>query len=43
MGHEGFRDTLYYIHILPDKFLASNSVNWERIESVKLEEDIWKI
>lgn len=41
MGHEDFRDTLYYIHILPDNLLSSKGVNWEQIESIGLEEDIW--
>lgn len=41
MGHEDARDTLYYIHILPENLLSSKSVNWDQIESVGLEE-IWK-
>lgn len=43
MGHEEFRDTLYYVHILPEHLLSSNHVNWGQIESVGLEESIWKI
>ena len=42
MGHEEFRDTLYYVHILPERLLSSNHVNWGQIESVGLEESIWK-
>lgn len=42
MGHEDFRDTLYYVHILPDNLLSSKGVNWEQIESVGLEEEIWE-
>lgn len=41
MGHEDIRDTLYYIHILPENLLSSKGVNWEQIESVGLEEEIW--
>lgn len=43
MGHEEFRDTLYYVHILPEHLLSSNHVDWEKIESVGLEDSIWKI
>ncbi len=43
MGHEEFRDTLYYVHILPEHLLASNHVNWEQIESVGLEDGIWNL
>jgi hypothetical protein len=41
MGHEDIKDTLYYIHILPENLLSSKGVNWQQIESVSLEEDIW--
>lgn len=41
MGHEDFRDTLYYVHILPERLLASANVNWEQIESAGLGEDVW--
>ena len=41
MGHEDFRDTLYYVHILPENLLSSKGVNWEQIESVGLEEEVW--
>ena len=41
MGHEEFRDTLYYVHILPDNLLSSPQVNWKQIESVGLEDNIW--
>ena len=42
MGHEDFRDTLYYVHILPENLLTSKNVDWNQIESVGLEETIWK-
>ncbi len=41
MGHEDFRDTLYYIHILPERILMSNAIDWAQIESVGLEDSIW--
>lgn len=43
MGHEEFRDTLYYVHILPEHLLSSNHVDWEQIELVGLEDSIWNI
>ncbi len=43
MGHEEFRDTLYYVHILPENLLSSDRVDWEQIESVGLEDSIWSI
>jgi len=43
MGHEEFRDTLYYVHILPEHLLSSNHVDWKQIESVGLEDSIWRI
>lgn len=43
MGHEDFRDTLYYIHILPERILMSNAIDWAQIESIGLEETIWNL
>lgn len=43
MGHEDFRDTLYYIHILPERILMSNAIDWAQIESVGLEDSIWNL
>lgn len=42
MGHEEYRDALYYVHILPGNLLSSKNVNWNQIESVGLKETIWK-
>lgn len=42
MGHEEIRDTLYYVHILPDNLLSSETVDWKQIESIGLEYNIWK-
>jgi len=42
MGHERFEDTAYYIHLLPDRLLASPGVDWDHIDSVGLKEDIWQ-
>lgn len=41
MGHEDFRHTLYYVHILPGNLLSSKGVNWDQIESVGLKEKVW--
>lgn len=41
MGHEDFRDTLYYVHILPERLLASVNVDWDQIESVGLGDEVW--
>jgi integrase len=41
MGHEDFRDTLYYVHILPERILMSNAIDWAQIESVGLEDSVW--
>ena len=43
MGHEDFRDTLYYIHILPERILMSSAIDWAQIESVGLEDSIWNL
>ncbi len=42
MGHEKFEDTAYYIHILPDRLLKSPGVDWEAIDRIGLEVDLWK-
>ena len=42
MGHEKFEDTAYYIHILPDRLLKSPGVDWESIDKIGLEVDLWK-
>lgn len=42
MGHVRFEDTAYYIHILPNRLVNSPNVNWEYIDSINLEDDIWK-
>jgi len=30
MGHANFSDTAYYIHLLPEKLVRSESIDWER-------------
>ena len=42
MGHQSFSDTVYYIHLLPDRLMKSPGINWERIDRVGLEVDLWK-
>lgn len=34
MGHAGFEDTAYYIHLLPERLLSSARIDWERLNSV---------
>lgn len=34
MGHAGFKDTLYYIHLLPENLLKSAAIDWDRFEAV---------
>lgn len=41
MGHEHFEDTAYYIHIIPDRLLASTGVDWEKLDSAIPEVRIW--
>jgi len=41
MGHARFEDTAYYIHLLPDRLLSSPGVDWEAIDRIGLEGDIW--
>lgn len=41
MGHQSFSDTVYYIHLLPDRLMKSPGINWEKIDQVGLEVDLW--
>jgi integrase len=34
MGHSGFKDTLYYIHLLPGNLRRSSAVDWNRFEDI---------
>ncbi|MCR2018208.1 hypothetical protein NSB04_00345 [Blautia pseudococcoides] len=34
MGHAGFKDALYYIHLLPENLLRSAAIDWDRFEAV---------
>lgn len=31
MGHSNFNETAYYIHLLPENLLRSESVNWDKM------------
>ena len=42
MGHQSFSDTVYYIHLLPDRLMKSPGIDWEKIDHVGLEVDLWK-
>jgi integrase/recombinase XerD len=39
MGHTGFEDTAYYIHLLPEKLLSSTRINWEKFNAMIPEVD----
>lgn len=41
MGHQSFSDTVYYIHLLPDRLMKSPGIDWEKIDRVGLEVDLW--
>lgn len=39
MGHTNFTDTAYYIHLLPERLLASTQINWEKLNALIPEVD----
>ena len=41
MGHQSFSDTVYYIHLLPDRLMKSPGIDWEKIDQVGLEVGLW--
>lgn len=34
MGHSDFKDTAYYIHLLPERLLKTKGINWERFQKL---------
>lgn len=34
MGHACFSDTAYYIHLMPEKLLASDAVDWKKLNAL---------
>lgn len=34
MGHAGFEDTAYYIHLLPERLLPSARIDWGRLDAM---------
>ena len=34
MGHSDFKDTAYYIHLLPERLLKTTAVNWDRFQTL---------
>jgi len=42
MGHEHIEDTVYYIHILPERLVNSPGVNWELMDSIMPEVSVWE-
>jgi integrase/recombinase XerD len=41
MGHAHFSDTVYYIHLLPEKLLRSPTMNWESFSELIPEVESW--
>ncbi len=41
MGHSQYSSTVYYIHMLPKRLLESKSIDWEGIDRIGKEPDIW--
>lgn len=39
MGHSNFRDTLYYVHLVPEKLKAGGKMDWDCIPEVPDYED----
>ena len=33
MGHAHFDETMYYIHLLPNKLTDSKSIDWEKMNN----------
>lgn len=34
MGHPKFRDTLYYVHILPERLRKSAGIDWSQFDTI---------
>lgn len=34
MGHACLKDTLYYIHLLPEKLKKSSGIDWDMLKSI---------
>ena len=34
MGHAGFEDTAYYIHLLPERLLSCAQIDWSRLNAM---------
>lgn len=41
MGHSSLSETAYYIHILPENLLKSKGIEWDKLDAVIPEDDIW--
>lgn len=42
MGHSDISHMAYYIHILPENILKSNGIDWQRLNDVIPEAEIWE-
>jgi len=43
MGQEHISDTAYYIHVLPENLLKSQGVNWDKLDEIVPEVNVWEI
>ena len=41
MGHNSLSETAYYIHILPENLLKSKGIDWDKLDEVIPEDNIW--
>ncbi len=42
MGHQDFSSTSYYIHILPENLLSSPRVDWDKMDAIMPEVEVWQ-
>lgn len=39
MGHCGLEETLYYVHLLPERIKSSSGINWDMMKDIYYEEE----
>ena len=42
MGHKDLNSTIYYIHLLPENLVKSSGINWEKMNSLLPEVELWE-
>ena len=42
MGHKELNATAYYIHLLPENLVRSSGVDWENLNSILPEVELWE-